>query len=88
MVGLSEGFATRMLEFDLSLRDDRGERYSRGAMTSGGMVLPEEVDIAFAGVLNPLAQRVEVVDLFSGRVLASARLSGGGDAPVRPATGT
>ncbi|WP_290808094.1 hypothetical protein [Herbiconiux sp.] len=49
MVGLAEGFVRRVLQLEFELLDDQGARYPFRAATSGGMVLPEEVTIAFEG---------------------------------------
>ncbi|MFB2583021.1 hypothetical protein ACEXQD_17365 [Herbiconiux sp. P15] len=76
MVGLSDGFVARMLELNLSLRDDTGRSYPHKATTSGGMVLSEEVVVGFTGVLDPAARRVDLVRGNSGHVVASAGVAG------------
>ena len=74
MVGLGEGFVRQMLELELELRDDQGGRYPWRTATSGGMVLPEEVTVAFDGRPGESARILELVIRASGDVLMSVTI--------------
>ncbi|MGA1838224.1 hypothetical protein VD659_14985 [Herbiconiux sp. 11R-BC] len=72
MVGLAEGFVRQVLDLQLDLRDDRGGRYEWRAATSGGMVLPEEVTLAFDGRPSESARSLQLMVGGSGDVLMVA----------------
>ncbi|WP_139256703.1 hypothetical protein [Herbiconiux ginsengi] len=71
MVGLAEGFVRQVLALRLELRDDRGGRYEWRAATSGGMVLPEEVMLAFGGRVSGSVRELQLVIAASGEVVMS-----------------
>ncbi|WP_368496874.1 hypothetical protein [Herbiconiux sp. A18JL235] len=74
MVGLAEGFVRQVLDLQLELRDDRGGPYEWRTATSGGMVLPEEVMLAFDGRLSEGARELRLVVAASGDVVMSVTL--------------
>jgi hypothetical protein len=74
MVGLAEGFVRQMLDMQLELRDDQGRRYEWRAATSGGMVLPEEVMLAFDGRPSESARMLQLLSAASGDVLMSVTI--------------
>jgi hypothetical protein len=74
MVGLAGGFVRQMLDLQLELRDDRGGRYEWRTATSGGMVLPEEVTLAFDGKLSGSARELQLVIAASGDVVMSVTI--------------
>jgi hypothetical protein len=61
MLGLAQGSGRELGELRFSLRDNLGRGYEWRATTSGGMVLPEEVSIGFAGPVRQGAGYIEVV---------------------------
>ena len=74
MVGLADGFVRQMLDLQLELRDDAGGRYEWRTATSGGMVLPEEVMLAFDGRPSESARVLQLLVAASGDVLVSAHI--------------
>lgn len=83
MVGLADGFVRGVLDMQVELRDDQGGRYEWRAAISGGMVLPEEVMLAFDGTPGASARVLQLGVAGSGDAVMSATIPASWGNPSR-----
>jgi hypothetical protein len=62
LVGLDDTAGRELRELRMTLTDDTGAEYAWRATSSGGMVLPDEVSVGFAGPLSEVAGWIVVSD--------------------------